>query len=354
MQSVGCGGAVVDELEQASTMQCPSQTLEGVDVYQGDGVIDWNQVKTSGRAFAFMKASQGDYNKQSNFSANWANTQTVGIRRGAYHYFDATVDGVKQAQWFLTQLTLAGGLEPGDLPPALDLECPTSTVASDPGNLCLGNGSSGWAPTATVIQRTWDWLTTVEAATQMRPIIYSYPSWFATFGFTDPRLTAYPLWIASPYSTTCATVPAPWTKATFWQYSSKTQVPGIGGGISNVDVDRFIGGETEMNTFVATDVAQGGSDGGSDGGVDLARPAVDLAQADDLASPASADLAAAPDLRSNRPHGGDGGCSCQLGGRAAPLGARWLVLLVALAALRRRARPQTGPQTSGLRPQAEA
>ena len=66
--------------------------------------------------------------------------------------------------------------------------------------LCVG---------VTVIQRTWDWLATVEAATQMKPIIYSYPSWFATFGFTDPRLTAYPLWIASPYSSTCATVPAP-------------------------------------------------------------------------------------------------------------------------------------------------
>src|SRR4051812_41461104 len=98
----GCGPeADIGELFQAYTQQCPPQTIEGVDVYQGDGTVDWTMVKSSGRVFAFIKATQGNTNKQSTFNANWGNTQAVGLTRGAYHYFDATVDGVAQAQWFL-------------------------------------------------------------------------------------------------------------------------------------------------------------------------------------------------------------------------------------------------------------
>src|SRR2546430_5835665 len=111
----GCGPLEVGELEQAYTQQCPAMTVEGVDVYQGDSPLVWTTVQSSGRAFAFSKASQGDYNKQSNFAGNWSTLKSIGMLRGAYHYFDATVDGVAQAQWFLQQLNAAGGLQPGDL-----------------------------------------------------------------------------------------------------------------------------------------------------------------------------------------------------------------------------------------------
>src|SRR5205823_10572395 len=129
--------------------------------------------------------------------------------------------------------------------------------------LCLGNGKNGWAPTATIIQRVWDWLDTVEAATHMKPIIYTYPSWFASFGFTDPKLTDYPLWIAGS-SMGCAQVPAPYTKAAFWQYDTTSNVPGIGTASTAVDHDRFFGTLAELNRFVANDVVQ--PDGGTDGG----------------------------------------------------------------------------------------
>src|SRR6185295_5893661 len=153
----GCGPLEVGELQQAYTQQCPSATVvEGVDVYQGDGTINWMTVQSSGRDFAFSKASQGDYNTQSNFAANWAALKSLGMLRGAYHYFDATVDGVGQANWFLMQVDAAGGMEPGDLPPVLDLECPTSPTMASAGNMCLGNGKNGWAPTATIIQRVWE------------------------------------------------------------------------------------------------------------------------------------------------------------------------------------------------------
>jgi lysozyme len=85
----------------------------------------------------------------------------------------------------------------------------------------------------------FDWLTTVENATGRKAILYSYPSWFAGIGFTDARLAGYPLFIAT-YGT-CASVPAPWTSAVFWQYSSTGAVPGVNADKPMTDVDRFFG-----------------------------------------------------------------------------------------------------------------
>ncbi len=82
----------------------------------------------AGRRFAFIKATQGDYNTQTKFRANWESSHAAGMLRSPYHFFDATIDGVTQANHFLSVLADAGGLQPGDPPPMLDAECPTSSV----------------------------------------------------------------------------------------------------------------------------------------------------------------------------------------------------------------------------------
>jgi lysozyme len=221
--------------------------VEGLDVYNGQGTIDWMKVAASGRQFAFIKATQGDYNKQTSFPANWANSAAAGLMRSAYHFFDPTIDGVAQANAFLAEVTAGGGMGSNDLPPMLDIECPvsasqTTSQSSDPN--CEYTGNSGWVATATMQQRIFDWLSTVEAAVGRKPIIYSYPSWFGDVMFSDARLTAYPLFIAT-YST-CASVPTPWTTAVFWQYSATATVPGITG---SVDVDRFFGSAGDLQTW---------------------------------------------------------------------------------------------------------
>jgi lysozyme len=244
------GACALDEhsIEQASTQQCAQAVVEGVDVYAGQGTIDWGMVASSGRGFAFIKATQGDYNKQSTFAANWANAKTAGVLRSAYHFFDPTIDGVAQANWFLAEIAAAGGMGPGDLPAMLDIECPISSsqaTSQSSGPNCEYTGDSGWVATATMQQRIFDWLDTVEAATGQKAFIYSYPSWFGDVKFTDTHLTDYPLYIATYGS--CASVPAPWTSSVFWQYSASATVPGISG---NVDVDRFFGSAADLQTWV--------------------------------------------------------------------------------------------------------
>src|SRR5450755_1967013 len=90
----------VRAVEQALT-KCPDMTVEGLDVYAGTGVIDWGKVATSGRGFAFIKATQGDYNAQANFATNWSAALAAGVKRSPYHFFDGTIDGIAQANAFL-------------------------------------------------------------------------------------------------------------------------------------------------------------------------------------------------------------------------------------------------------------
>ena len=296
-----CTEPVVGQVEQEVT-QCTTPVLEGVDIYDGTGTIDWAKVKGAGRDFAFIKATQGDYNKQTKFGTNWTTAKAAGIRRSAYHFFDPTKDGVAQANFFLAAIAAQGGLQPGDLPPMLDIECPTSSSQSGASANCEFTGNSGWVPTAMLKQRIFDWLDTVEAATGTKAYIYSYVSWFASTGMTDARLAGYPLYIASYAS--CAQIPAPWTSAVFWQYSATTRVAGI---TNPGDVDRFFGTLADLDGLTIQPPVDAGVDAGvADAGND--------AQGDPLT-------------------GDKAGCGCRTSG-----GGGWPIALALLAVLTRAGR----------------
>ena len=264
-------GCTAEALEQ-----CASQFVDGVDVFDGQGAIDWPAVADGGVDFAMIKATQGTDDTQSTFAANWSGARDAGVRRGAYHFFDPTDDGTAQARRFLAAV---GPLAPGDLPPMLDIECP------DGDSDCLGTGASGSAPAAAIAQRIWDWIHEVEAATATKPIVYTFVSYFESNGIDAGGLDAYPLFHAEPARTppasaACFTVPAPWSRATLWQYSWSGRVPGIG---PAVDLDRFLGSSADLQTLAIGPLVgaggperpgQGQADAGSlDAGASAAQPA---------------------------------------------------------------------------------
>lgn len=301
-----CQSPVQKTVEQAVIHQCPTQTLEGIDVFTGDGAIDWAMVKSSGRDFAFIKATQGDYNRQTSFATNWSGAKAAGLARSAYHFFDATIDGVTQAQAFLAEIQANGGIAADDLPPMLDLECPTSSNQATAQANCEHSGDSGWAPSGTISQRAFDWLDTVQQATGKKAFIYSYTSWFAATGVTDQRLAEYPLFIAS-YNPTCASVPDPWTSTVFWQYSATGTVAGIA---QPADVDRFIGSAGDLAALT-------GSAAAGDAGV--------------------VDSGSASGDAGNPETGNAAGCGCRAGGVATLV---WLMVAAPVVMRRRRARPR--------------
>jgi GH25 family lysozyme M1 (1,4-beta-N-acetylmuramidase) len=343
---VGCGaepGEPLGEIMQPVS-QCPMQTAEGVDVSDHNGTIDWTAVKKSGRAFAFMKATQGTYNTQATFAANWSRSRAAGVFRSPYHFFDPREDGVAQADRFLG---VVGQLQQGDLAPMLDLECPDG----DPN--CLYTGEPGNVSGALVVSRALAWLQSVEQRTGRKPIIYSYPAWFASLGTDVSKFAHYALFIAT--LSNCASVPAPWKKTDFWQYSWTGVVPGIPG---EVDVDRFMGSAADLAGFAdggaaATSTSDAAAiDAGLEGDAadvtgtvaeEADAPATMLATSDaspiptepDASSPHRADGAVAPHSPSSPIE--EAGCACNLPASKQSR-ASWWLLLALVVPMRRRLR----------------
>ena len=73
---VGCSAAPGQDETTGTTsealQQCAKNVVEGIDIYDGNGTINWKSVKAAGVDFAMIKATQGTYNTQSTFAANWS------------------------------------------------------------------------------------------------------------------------------------------------------------------------------------------------------------------------------------------------------------------------------------------
>src|SRR5258708_25064270 len=112
-----------------------SNKLQGIDVSHYQGNVDWGKVKSAGMAFAFVKATESTGSTDSQLSVNWPAMKTAGIIRGAYHYFHADQDATAQANHF-TQVVQ---IEPGDLPPVIDIE-----ATSNASNNTIVSGVKTW------------------------------------------------------------------------------------------------------------------------------------------------------------------------------------------------------------------
>lgn len=191
-------------------------TLKGIDVSYYQGTVDWTKVKGAGQAFAFVRVSDGVNYPDSKFAANWPALKKAGLVRGLYQYFRPTQDVQAQVDLLFTKLNAAGGLQPGDLPPVLDLETDGGLAAS------------------TVVARAKDWLAKVEAKIGVKPIVYTAAFMSPTIGTS---FGAYPLWVAN-YGATCPLMPSGWTNWNIWQNSDSGSVSGVGG---PVDTNFFNG-----------------------------------------------------------------------------------------------------------------
>ncbi len=208
--------------------------LDGIDVSYHQGAIDWWQVAAADKRFAFIRATAGTLTADTAYWTNRSGARGAGIAVGSYHFANpdaAPNDAGNEASWFLRNAAIASG----DLVPVLDFET-----------------SNGLHPAALT---TWaqTWLTQVTAATGVRPIIYTTPTfWSRSMGDTDwfARNGYQVLWIAHWTSASQPAVPAGnWAGNgwSFWQHSSTGIVAGISGA---VDLDRFNGSSLPASLFV--------------------------------------------------------------------------------------------------------
>jgi lysozyme len=230
-----CGGTPGEDTGSAGSdvTSCASgQTVEGIDVSKWDGTINWSQVKQSGRAFAFIRVSDGLNSPDATFATNWSGAKAAGIYRGAYQYFEADQNATSQANMVLSAL----GKDLGELPVVVDVEVTDGESAS------------------TIRSAINTWSSVIQKGTGRAPIVYVSPGFWPSVGGSSE---SDGLWVAN-WSVSCPSLPSAWTSWQFWQYSDTVSVPGISG---QVDANKFNGSLAQLASY-----AQGGGSGGSSGG----------------------------------------------------------------------------------------
>ena len=196
--------------------------VEGVDVSHYQGTIDWSQVASSGRQFAFAKATEGQTYNDPTFTTNRSGAKGAGLHFGAYHFArpDTSANDAKlEADHFAG----VAGYHSGEIAPTLDLE--------DSGGLSVDQ------------LRVWvdTFLQELKVKTGVKGTIYTSPNFWKTYMGDTTYFANHGyklLWIAN-WDVSQPSVPGNnwggygWT---FWQWTDNETVPGIS---VPVDGDRY-------------------------------------------------------------------------------------------------------------------
>lgn len=205
----------------------PTAGLPGIDVSHYQPSIDWNAVFHAGFQYCFIKATEGLGSVDRSFAGHWRHARAAELMCGAYHFFRPAVSPAAQASLFLRALPR---LEPGDLPPVLDLEVPKDWISID---------ASERAPLAL------EWLETVERSLGVTPMVYLSPAFAGDILANAPALARFRVWLAHYTTAEKPAVPKPWNSWTFWQHCN-ARTPGIP---VPVDLNRFNGSRNQLKAL---------------------------------------------------------------------------------------------------------
>jgi lysozyme len=175
----------------------------GIDVSHHQGKIDWPLIFDELRydtiiKFVYCKATESTDHFDTRWQENRTTLNNMGIRNGAYHFFDPKSPPRPQVEHFLNHYKHRDI----DLPPMLDVE------------------TEGFSD-SDLIAKMKIWLTEVERITGLRPIIYTSYHFFETKFKND--FEKYNFWIAS-YSRRPNSLED--KRVIHWQYSETGKIPG--------------------------------------------------------------------------------------------------------------------------------
>ena len=250
----------------------PGNRIHGVDIskwqHPYDKPINFAKMAKAGVRFVIIKGSDSqvpaDVLAKKYLIADRTAAQAAGLYTGFYYFSylpDTTkkaeiiADAKAQAQKTIWRLGEIGGYTEQDLPVALDLETNCVRIIS---GVCKKYASranvSLWAKT---------WLAEVEAKTNRKPFVYSYPSFLQNAMTRSTELAKYPLWIAAygkqpaepanhPGMKSVGCFAHSWTKADcradyqIWQYTSCGKGSKYGVASSRIDLNVFSGSEDKF------------------------------------------------------------------------------------------------------------
>ena|GEM_PF-3507661 len=145
-----------------------AQSIYGVDVYDGNGTINWNLVSQATKDFAYVKASEGAQCTQSQFTTSMTSANPGGVVLGAYHFgLPEDNSAVAEANHFVSIANSYIGQ--CYLPPALDLENPSNDGCAVNHTQTLVQYFSNLSVLAQWVN---DWATQVHSLTGVWPVLY--------------------------------------------------------------------------------------------------------------------------------------------------------------------------------------
>ena len=202
--------------------------IHGIDIshYQED--INWDNLKTTSTegdtirfTFAFMKATEGQWKEDRAFESNWEDAHDHHLFCGAYHYFLPDKDAKRQAENFISSVTL----HIGDMPPAIDIE--------DTRGMSKQQIVDGVKTMALIL----------EARYGIKPIIYSNISFIEDYLSDD--FSDYYFWVAHYYQDDLdISQEIHWL---FWQHNDRAM---LFGDDQKVDANIFNGNMIEFRNIL--------------------------------------------------------------------------------------------------------
>lgn len=210
----------------------------GIDVAKYQKKVDWSKLALKASAdgrvsaggkgkylqpvlFALIKSTEGTTIVDPYFKTNFREAKRCGIVRGAYHFLSVYSPVEEQVKYYIANTPL----EPGDLPPILDLEIDKKVMAKEHDK---------------VVRMAKQWLAAIEKHYGVKPIIYTYNNYYIDY-LKGHGLDGYDYWIARYGAEPSA---RHWE---IWQQTDKGRAAGID---HAVDIDLFRGNFPEFMKYV--------------------------------------------------------------------------------------------------------
>lgn len=177
--------------------------VQGLDLSEVDGPVDWKAAKAGGAGFGYIRASEGTGVHDAAFQSNWEGAAAAGVARGAYHVFSLCSEPAEQAANHIAIVPR----DPAALPPVLVLDFRPGCTARPPRQDLLG--------------RIETYIRLIEAHSE-RPVMLQLSKAFEAH-YRISSAVDRPLWLIGSYLEPDYGT-HPWV---MWQANPKREVPGL-------------------------------------------------------------------------------------------------------------------------------
>jgi len=198
-------------------------SVQGIDISNANGSINWQKVRASGKHFVFFKVNEGDFIDHTTTEARVTAAHRTGMLVGGYDFLRPKTGrtGAQEFDIFWKHAKAVGLTKKGCLRPVLDIEA---------------TGFKAFKQTRTR-RYVKSWVDRCVQVTGKHPIIYTGYFWRETLGDWNTTLGCN-LWLAAYTTNWKHYIPKAWNgHASFHQYSETGKVPGVN---TKVDLNEYL------------------------------------------------------------------------------------------------------------------